>query len=61
VWVLLASVAPELGEWSVFFAACAGSLRVTMREADDMLRQVEQFLALAREAAVARPRRPCWH
>jgi len=58
VWVLLASVAPELGEWSLFFAACAGNRTVTTRDADDMLRQAEQFLALARAAAVAGPRWP---
>jgi hypothetical protein len=54
-WVLLTEVAPELAEWAAFFAAGAakraaaeagldGSL--TAREADDLLRDVEIFLAL---------------
>ncbi len=54
-WVLLAEVAPELVEWAAFFAAGAGKraaaeagLRgvVTEREADDLVREVETFLAL---------------
>ncbi|RJK97192.1 hypothetical protein D5H78_06100 [Vallicoccus soli] len=54
-WVLLADAAPELGEWAAFFAAGAGKraaaeagLRraVSTREADDLLRDVEAFLAL---------------
>ena len=62
-WVLLAEVAPELGEWAVFFAAGAGKraaaeagLRgvVTEREADDLVRESETFLALvARSLGVA--------
>jgi hypothetical protein len=54
-WVLLTEVAPELAEWAAFFAAGAakraaaeagldGSL--TVREADDLLRDVEIFMAL---------------
>jgi hypothetical protein len=54
-WVLLTQVAPELSEWAAFFAAGAvkraaaeagldGS--VTAREADDLARDVEIFLAL---------------
>ncbi|WDZ84363.1 SAV_6107 family HEPN domain-containing protein [Micromonospora cathayae] len=55
VWVLLAGVAPELGEWASFFAvgaskraaAEAGIPRVvTAREADDLLRAAEQFVAV---------------
>lgn len=55
VWHLLAEVAPEFGEWAAFFASCsdtraaaeAGISRlVGRREADDLLRQVEQFVAL---------------
>ena len=55
VWVLLPAVAPELAEWSVFFAAGAskraaaeaGLVRaVTAREADDLLRDAASFLAL---------------
>src|SRR5688500_12219402 len=53
VWHLLAKVAPELGEWAAFFASCsatrsaaeAGIARlVGRREADDLLRQAEQFV-----------------
>ena len=55
VWHLLAEVAPELGEWAAFFASCsdtraaaeAGITRlVGRREADDLLRQSEQFVAI---------------
>jgi hypothetical protein len=54
-WVLLAEVAPELAEWATFFAsgaqkraaAEAGSRRaVTEREADDLVRDADRFLAL---------------
>jgi hypothetical protein len=54
-WVLLAGVAPELGEWAGYFAAGAdkrsaalAGLRsaVTAREADDLLRDATTFLAL---------------
>lgn len=54
-WVLLAEVAPELSEWASFFAAGAtkraaaeaGSRHaVTEREADDLVRDADQFLAL---------------
>jgi len=53
-WALLAQVAPELGEWAGFFAAGAGKRAaaeaglnaVTAREADDLLRDAETFLAL---------------
>jgi hypothetical protein len=57
VWQLMAEVAPELGEWAAFFAACsstraaaeAGIARlVGRREADDLLRQSEEFVALVR-------------
>ncbi len=55
-WTLLATVAPELAEWSAFFAASsatraaaeAGVHRlVTARDADDLVRQAGEFLALA--------------
>jgi SAV_6107-like HEPN len=55
VWVLLPALAPELREWAAFFAACsatraevlAGITRhVTQRGADDLVRQVEQFVSL---------------
>jgi len=54
-WVLLTEVAPELSEWATFFsagaakraAAEAGSRRaVTEREADDLVRDADRFLAL---------------
>jgi hypothetical protein len=53
VWELLPTVAPELAEWSSFFAANAGKraaaqagLRgaVSDRDADDLLRESEAFL-----------------
>ena len=54
-WVLLAEVAPELTEWAQFFAggaakraaAEAGSTRVVSeREADDLVRDADRFLAV---------------
>lgn len=57
VWQLLAEVAPELEEWAAFFASCsrtradaeAGISRaVTRRDADDLLRQAEQFVEVVR-------------
>jgi hypothetical protein len=60
-WVLLAKVAPELAEWSAYFAAAsatraaaeAGVRRlVTTRDADDLIRQAGEFLTVARQAAV---------
>jgi hypothetical protein len=64
-WALLATVAPELAEWSAFFAASsatraaaeAGVHRlVTARDADDLVRQASAFLDLARHAAARPPR-----
>src|SRR3954451_24108581 len=58
-WVLLAEVAPELTEWAAFFAAGAakraaaeaGSTRaVTEREADDLVRDADRFLAVVEQA-----------
>lgn len=58
-WVLLAEVAPELAEWAGFFAAGAskraaaeaGSRRaVTEREADDLVRDAERFLAVVEQS-----------
>ena len=55
VWTLLAGVAPQLHEWAQLFAAGAGKRAaaeaglhraVTTREADDLLRDAESFLAL---------------
>lgn len=54
-WVLLTRVAPEFEEWATFFAAGAakraaaeaGSRNaVTEREADDLVREADHFLAL---------------
>ncbi|MEJ7702327.1 MAG: SAV_6107 family HEPN domain-containing protein [Geodermatophilaceae bacterium] len=54
-WDLLCEVAPEMGEWAAFFAAGAAkraaaeagvSRAVTDREADDLVRDVETFLAV---------------
>jgi hypothetical protein len=59
-WVLLATVAPELADWSAYFAATsatrsaaeAGVRRlVTTRDADDLVRQAGEFLTLAQDAA----------
>ncbi len=64
VWVLLAKVAPELGEWAAFFAAGApkraaaeaGLTRaVTEREADDLLRDATTFVELV-ERSLGLPR-----
>ena len=58
-WVLLAEVAPELSEWASFFAAGAakraaaeaGSTRaVSEREADDLVRDADRFLAVIEQA-----------
>jgi hypothetical protein len=55
VWVLLDLVAPELGEWAGYFAAGAAKRAaaeagiprvVSAREADDLLRAAEQFVAV---------------
>ncbi len=65
-WALLVEVAPELGEWAAFFAANAGKraaaeaglLRaVSPREADDLLRDAETFLALV-ETTLGMPAQP---
>ena len=53
VWVLLPAVAPSLQEWAAFFsanaakraAADAGLPVVSQREADDLVRDAETFLA----------------
>ncbi len=65
VWRLLATVAPELGEWSQFFAAGAvkrtaaeaGLSVVGTRDADDLLRQAETFLAVV-ETTLGLPSQP---
>lgn len=54
-WVLLRRVAPELEEWATFFAGGAAkraaaeagaSNAVTEREADDLVREADRFLAV---------------
>lgn len=58
VWEVLPTVAPELAEWAVFYAASGrrrlalerGAEVVSAREADDLLRQGETFLELVRGA-----------
>ncbi|MDQ6650641.1 MAG: SAV_6107 family HEPN domain-containing protein, partial [Actinomycetota bacterium] len=54
-WVLLAAVAPELGEWAAFFAAGAVKRSaaeaglpgaVSAREADDLFRDAQTFMAV---------------
>ncbi len=69
VWALTARVAPELTEWAQRFAAVTGQrvgvetglVRVTAREADDLLRDAETFVDLAASRlgvpSVHRPRR----
>ncbi|KGN33209.1 chromosome partition protein smc [Knoellia sinensis KCTC 19936] len=55
LWPLLAARAPELGEWADFFALAAvrrreveaHAVRVSVREADDLLRAAETFVGLA--------------
>ncbi|QIG42578.1 chromosome segregation protein SMC [Nocardioides anomalus] len=58
-WVLLAEVAPELSEWAGFFAAGAGKRAaaeagsrraVTDREADDLVRDADRFLAVVEQS-----------
>ena len=52
LWPLLAAQAPELGEWADFFALTAArrqeielhTARVSVREADDLLRAAETFV-----------------
>ncbi len=64
VWVLLAMVAPEMGEWAGYFAtsavkraaAEAGIPRVvTTREADDLVRAAESFIVTVEEALQLAP------
>ncbi len=51
-WDVLTEVAPEFGEWAIFFAAAAkkrasaqaGIPCVTAREADDLVRDSQRFL-----------------
>ncbi len=66
-WVLLTEVAPELGEWASFFAAGAakraaaesGSTRaVNERDADDLVRDADRFLAVIEQALGLTPHVP---
>ena len=66
-WVLLAEVAPELAEWARFFAAGAtkraaaeaGSTRaVSEREADDLVRDADRFLAVVEQCLGLVPHPP---
>jgi hypothetical protein len=66
-WVLLTEVAPELGEWASFFAAGAakraaaetGSTRaVSEREADDLVRDADRFLAVIEQTLGLTPHVP---
>jgi hypothetical protein len=58
-WLVLAEVAPELGEWAAFFAATqdkreavrAGATAIiNAREADDLVRDAQTFLGLVERA-----------
>jgi hypothetical protein len=66
-WVLLTEVAPELEEWARFFAAGAGKRAaaeagsqraVTEREADDLVRDADRFLAVIEQSLGLVPHDP---
>ena len=66
-WSLLVEVAPELAEWAAFFAAGAGKRAaaeagilgaVTTREADDLLRDVDTFIAIVAATTLGVPHQP---
>ena len=66
-WVLLTEVAPELAEWARFFAAGAGkraaaeagsTRAVTEREADDLVRDADRFLAVIEQSLGLVPHAP---
>lgn len=59
VWSVLPQIAPELGEWAAFFAAGANKRAaaeagltgvVSAREADDLLRDSANFVAIVEAA-----------
>ena len=63
VWVLLAEVAPEMREWAEFFAAGAAKRAaaesgmtgiVSPREADDLLRDAQSFVAVVETTLASR-------
>lgn len=65
-WLVLAEVAPELGEWAAFFAATEGkreaaragaSTVVSAREADDLVRDAQTFFSVVERALTRGPRR----
>lgn len=64
LWDLLTRLTPELSEWALHFALVtrrlslveSGRLRVSVREADDLLRDAETFLARA-ETVIGIPAR----
>ncbi|GAB2988825.1 SAV_6107 family HEPN domain-containing protein [Nocardioides montaniterrae] len=66
-WVLLMTVAPELEEWARFFAAGApkraaaeagSTYAVTEREADDLVRDADRFLAVIEQSLGLTPHVP---
>lgn len=66
-WILLAEVAPEFTEWATFFAAGAGkraaaeaglSRAVSEREADDLVRDADRFLAVVESSLGLMPHAP---
>lgn len=66
-WVLLTQVAPEMSEWAAFFAAGAGkraaaeagsTRAVTEREAADLVRDADRFLAVVESALGLMPHVP---
>lgn len=58
-WPLVARTVPGLAEWATYFSAtqrrrqavAAGRLNISEREADDMVRDADQFCELAIECA----------
>lgn len=67
VWLLLPKVAPEFTEWASFFAACSAKrvaaesgsrVAVSVREADDMLRDAGVFVMLVAEQLGIDPQIP---
>ncbi|NIH79361.1 SAV_6107 family HEPN domain-containing protein [Amycolatopsis viridis] len=57
VWVLLETAAPELSDWTAYFAAhsaaraaaqAGNTRRITAERADELLRQASRFVELAR-------------
>lgn len=60
-WLVVAEVAPELAEWAALFAATEGKRAavragataiVSAREADDLLRDAQAFLALVERSVL---------